>query len=120
MESFLLYPAIYLVSVDLNPTADQRFRVWRVHPHRHQELADRYREWMEKLGYPKLRGESRLAVNFQLFPPRNMTEDGYARHGNGRVDGFSKLRIELDAHTGSTKLFHAEITNNEVRVLSYS
>jgi hypothetical protein len=116
---FLKYPFIFLVSVDLTPEENQRYRVWQVDTRTHDVLANRYREWMDVLGYPKLRSPERPGVNFQLFPPRNRTNDTYARHGNGRSNGFPKLKIELDNHAGSKKLFHAEVVGSAVQVVSY-
>lgn len=68
---------------------------------------------MDKLGYPKFQNMTRRAdVNFQLFPPRNRTNDDFARHGNGREDGFEKLRVELENTEGSRLIFHAEEDSN--------
>ncbi|WP_024953978.1 MamI family restriction endonuclease [Sulfurospirillum arcachonense] len=114
MESFLSYPSIFLVSVDLSPENNQRFRIWKVNPREHQNLNERYHEWMDVLGRPKLQSPDRPGVNFQLFPPRNKSNDTYARHGNGRSNGFTKIQIELDDIQGSNKIFHAEVINNDV------
>ena len=114
MESFLSYPSIFLVSVDLSTQNNQRFRIWKVNPREHVNLNKRYHEWMEVLGRPKLQSADRPGVNFQLFPPRLKSDDSYARHGNGRSNGFPKIKIELDNIDGSIKIFHAEVIDNEV------
>jgi len=108
MESLLEVPAIYLVSIDLNTHSRVRARVWRLHPSMHEVFRDRYIEWMERLGKPKLVDPRRPYANFQLFPPRSQTNDEFARHGNGRVDGFSRLRVELESPPSSSLLFLAE------------
>lgn len=113
MESFLDYPAIYLVSVDQTVGERIRVRAWQVIPSLHEELKKRYIEWMEALGKPKLLDPKRPGVNFQLFPPRNKTNETYARHGNGRSNGFEPLRIELQTPPGSQLIFHAEEFINE-------
>lgn len=97
MEAFLQHPAIYLVSIDLNEEARVRVRIWRVYPERHSVLKDRYVEWMEKFGRPKLIHPDRPGVNFQLFPPRNRTSDNFARHGNDqdRARGFRRRPTNL-------------------------
>lgn len=105
MEAFLSRDSLYLVSLDLTKQDKVRARVWRVHPSRHLALAKRYREWMEKMGRPKLIDPKRPDANFQLFPPRLRTDDAFARHGNGR--DFAKLQITLESE-GGTKIFHAE------------
>lgn len=115
MEHFLNYNAIYLLSIDLNPHNQIRIRIWKVNIQNHTILRDRYTEWMKKLGYPKFSAPSHKGVNFQLFPPRNKTNDNYARHGRykeDRPDGFSKIKIPLEDQ-GSQLLFHADIVNNE-------
>lgn len=114
MLSFLKYPMIYLVSMDKNESNNFRFRVWGINPREHVILKNRYEEWMSVLGYPKLESDDRKAVNFQLFPPRNKTTDNYARHGNGRRNGFSRLQIPLQNTRGGALLMHCEIVNQEV------
>lgn len=116
MLGLLDYPAIYLVSMDLNRNEHMRFRVWKLLPRQHGTFRARYMEWMEKLGYPKLRDPSRAGVNFQLFPPRNKTQDDYARHGNGKKDGFERLKIQLNDGNGARLLFHAEIQQANIVV----
>lgn len=119
MELFLDYPAIYLLSIDHNTVGRIRIRVWEVIPRLHEELKNRYIEWMDLLGKPKLKDPKRPGVNFQLFPPRNETNDTYARHGNGRSNGFEKLQIELENSPGSQLIFHAEefIDNEDKSVI---
>lgn len=116
MESLLDYPSIYLVSIDLNPNESVRVRVWKLYPKKHDAFKKRYIEWMEKLGYPKLRNPKRQAVNFQLFPPRHKFSDTYARHGNGKENGFDKLEIKLEEETGSNLIYWSEIEENNIIV----
>lgn len=108
MEGLLEVPAIYLVSMDLNPADRIRARVWRLDPSQHHVFRSRYIEWMEKLGRPKLADPRRPYANFQLFPPRLRTADNFARHGNDHPGGFSRLRIELEVPPASKRLFLAE------------
>lgn len=111
MERFLEYTNIYLVSLDLNPSNKFRIRAWLVDITKHTQLKERYHEWMQKLGYPKFNSTtSRPSVNFQLFPPRNKSNDNFARHGNGR--DFERLQIQLEDVEGSSLIFLAE-ENNE-------
>ena len=114
MEGFLKYPAIYVVSMDKNSDDNYRFRVWKLDPAKHTILTDRYKEWMEVLGYPKLSADDRKAVNFQLFPPKHGTDQTYARHGNGRSNGFAKLQVPLQDTEGGEMLLHCEIIENDV------
>ena len=108
MEAYHKVPAIYLVSLDLNTFERFRARVWKLDPDKHEMFSDRYKEWMEKLGKPKLKDPKRPGVNFQLFPPRNKTNDDYARHGNGRSNGFDPIKIKLEGVKGAELLFLAE------------
>lgn len=120
MERFLDYKAIYLLSIDSNPVGDFRIRIWKVNIHEHTVLRNRYIEWMEKLGYPKFAdSEKKPSVNFQLFPPTNGTNENYARHGNGRNNGFTKLKIQLENTPGSELIFKAEITTNGVVISQF-
>lgn len=115
MERFLEYNAIYLLSIDLNPQRQYRIRIWKVDIHKHKALRARYIEWMEKLGYPKFADPSHKSINFQLFPPRNGTDENFARHGNGRNNGFEKLNIPLEIPLenteGSSLIFRADIVD---------
>jgi len=106
LEAFLKYPALYLISLDLNTQQHVRARVWRVYTAKHKELSARYLEWVGKMGRPKLLDPKRPDANFQLFPPRTGTDDDYARHGNGR--DFAKLEIKLEEPPASRKIYHAE------------
>lgn len=120
MERFLDYKAIYLLSIDNNPDGDFRIRIWKVDIHEHTILKERYIEWMEKLGYPKFADTAnKPSVNFQLFPPNNGTNENFARHGNGRANGFPKLHIPLEDTPGSELIFKAEIINNEVIISQF-
>lgn len=114
MKAFLTYPSIYLVSMDINNRNNFRFRVWKIDPRTHTILNTRYKEWMDKLGYPKLNGSDRKAVNFQLFPPRYKTNENYARHGNGRSNGFDQLNIPLQGIEGAEIILHCEIIDKIV------
>lgn len=115
MERFLEYPAVYLLSMDLNTQKKFRTRIWKIDITKHSLLRERYQEWMEKLGYPKFASSNEESVNFQLFPPHNATEENFARHGNGRTNGFSKLNIPLEGIDGAKLIFRAdEIDDNIV------
>lgn len=112
MERFLNYKSIFLLSIDLNPKGQYRIRIWKVDIHKHILLRNRYQEWMIKLGYPKFADPGHKSINFQLFPPRNGTDENFARHGNGRANGFEKLNIPLENIEGSELIFRADIINN--------
>lgn len=111
MERFLEYNALFLLSIDLNPEHQYRIRIWKVDIQKHTVLRNRYIEWMNKLGYPKFQDPSHKSINFQLFPPRNGTDENFARHGNGRKNGFDKLNIPLENTEGSSLIFRADIMN---------
>ena len=100
IDSFLKYPAIYLVSID-NPIDCYRFRIWKTIPQNTTILKERYLEWIDKLAIEKLK--SRQGINFQLFPPKPSENDrkAMARHGNGRNNGFAKLEIPLEDDASS-------------------
>ncbi|AKM82912.1 hypothetical protein A2422_02990 [Candidatus Woesebacteria bacterium RIFOXYC1_FULL_31_51] len=117
MESFLSFPALYLVSMDLNPAGKFRTRVWKLDPNKHILFRKRYLEWMEKLGKVKLGDPGRPGINFQLFPPHNKTDESFARHGNGRTNGFSPIKIELEGVQGAKKILHAEENNGVIEVI---
>lgn len=108
MEGYLKVPKLYLVSLDVNPKEEIRARIWELDPRTHEAFRTRYEEWMQVKGYPKLSDSDRPGVNFQLFPPRNRTNETFARHGNGRVNGFEPLKIHLENVPGSRLIFHAE------------
>lgn len=115
MERFLTYKAIYLLSIDYSPSHNCRIRIWKVNIEKHSILQNRYKEWMHKLGYPKFADTTKKpSVNFQLFPPNSETSENFARHGNGRANGFPKLQIPLENTDGSELIFHAEVIDNEV------
>ncbi|MCI8550825.1 MAG: MamI family restriction endonuclease [Lachnospiraceae bacterium] len=120
MERFLNYKAIYLLSIDYNVSHNYRIRIWKVNIHEHTILRTRYIEWMDKLGYPKFADTTgKPSVNFQLFPPNSGTEENYARHGTGRVNGFSKLHIPLEDTPGSELIFKAEVIDGQVEILVF-
>jgi hypothetical protein len=118
MLSYLEVPAIYLVSLDLNEQENFRARVWRLDPRTNKNFNERYREWMERLGLPKLKNPLRPSANFQLFPPRCRTDQNFARHGNGRLDGFQPIVIELEDGKTSKKILHAEEQKTEINILT--
>lgn len=117
MKSYLYVPTIYLVSIDLNKNNLFRARVWKLDPKKHDFFRRRYKEWMKILGKPKLKDPKRPGVNFQLFPPRLKTDDNYARHGNGRKNGFQPLKIKLENVKGAKKILHAEEKNHNIEIL---
>lgn len=120
MEHFLNYQSIYLLSIDYNACLNCRIRIWKVNIKEHEILRNRYIEWMDKLGYPKFRDTAdKPSVNFQLFPPSSSTEESFARHGNGRSNGFSKLQIPLEKTKGSELIFRADIINNDVVISKF-
>jgi hypothetical protein len=116
MLDYLELPCIYLVSIDKDPNDCIRFRIWKLFPKIHQDFFTRYNEWIDKLGRPKLNQPSRPGVNFQLFPPRNGTLENFARHGNGRANGFTPLKIYLEGAEGSTLIFQATLRNSNVEI----
>lgn len=115
MEAYLNVPFIYLVSIDLNTKSLFRIRIWKLDPRKHEIFNARYKEWMKKLGIPKLSDPKRPGVNFQLFPPRLKTDDSFARHGKGTV--FPALQIDLEASPGSKKILHAEDVDGKINIL---
>lgn len=119
MERFLDYPAVYLLSMDLNTTGGFRTRIWKVNVTEHTILRERYIEWMNKLGYPKFNANNEESVNFQLFPPHSGTEENYARHGNGRSNGFSKIQIPLEDEVGSKLIFRADEIDNRIIISKF-
>ncbi len=118
MERFLEYPAVYLLSMDLNTNKKFRTRIWKIDVTKHEVLKMRYIEWMKKLGYPKFEANSEKAVNFQLFPPHSETEETFARHGNGRTNGFSKIKIDLEGSVYAKLIFRADETEDGHIVIS--
>jgi hypothetical protein len=120
MESLIELDSIYLVSIDFNTEDKIRFRVWEINPKEHEIFTNRYKEWMDKLGYPKLEDPKRPGVNFQLFPPKNKSNDTFARHGNGREDGFERLQIQLEGVEGAKLLFLALIENEDLNIITFN
>lgn len=119
MERFLDYPSVYLLSMDLNPSGGFRTRIWKVNVQKHTILRNRYIEWMHKLGYPKFNAKSEQSVNFQLFPPHSGVEENFARHGNGRVNGFPKLQIPLEDCEGSKLIFRADEIDGKIVISQF-
>ena len=119
MERFLEYPAVYLLSMDLNPQDCFRTRIWKVDVTKHTILRERYKEWMNVLGYPKFASEKEESVNFQLFPPHIRTEESFARHGNGRKNGFTKLEIPLENYEGSELIFRADEVDGKIIISKF-
>lgn len=120
MERFLDYKSIYLLSIDYSPSHNYRIRIWKINIHEHEILRSRYIEWMNKLGYPKFADtKGKPSVNFQLFPPRSGTDEDYARHGNGRSNGFSKLHIPLENTPGAELIFRADVENNRAIIRKF-
>jgi len=119
MERFLEYPAVYLLSMDLNSQGNFRTRIWKVDVTKHTILKERYKEWMNVLGYPKFASEKEESVNFQLFPPHIRTEETFARHGNGRKNGFSKLEIPLENCEGSELIFRADEVDGKIVISTF-
>lgn len=119
MERFLDYPAVYLLSMDLNSNKKFRTRIWKIDVTKHTILRERYIEWMSKLGYPKFDANNEESVNFQLFPPHSGTNETFARHGNGRANGFSKLQIPLEGVEGATLIFRADEVDNNIVISKF-
>ncbi len=119
MERFLDYPAVYLLSMDLNSSGGFRTRIWKVNVQKHTILRNRYIEWMQKLGYPKFNANSEQSVNFQLFPPHSGMDENFARHGNGRANGFSKLQIPLEDGEGSKLIFRADEISGQILISQF-
>ena len=119
MERFLEYPAVYLLSMDLNAQGCFRTRIWKVDVTKHTVLRERYKEWMNVLGYPKFASEKEESVNFQLFPPHIRTEESFARHGNGRKNGFTKLEIPLENCEGSELIFRADEIDGKIVISKF-
>ena len=119
MERFLEYPSVYLLSMDLNTQDCFRTRIWKVDVTKHTILRDRYKEWMNVLGYPKFASEKEESVNFQLFPPHIRTEENFARHGNGRKNGFTKLEIPLENYEGSELIFRADEVDGRIIISKF-
>ncbi|NGX97257.1 MAG: MamI family restriction endonuclease, partial [Candidatus Afipia apatlaquensis] len=119
MERFLNYEKIYLLSMDLNTKGKFRTRMWKIDITKHHILKNRYIEWMYKLGYPKFNtSKDQPSVNFQLFPPHSGTDEAFARHGNGRSNGFDKLKIPLENTPGAELVFRADEDENKSIIIS--
>ena len=115
MEQFLNYSMLYLTSIDLSPENNCRIRIWKLDLNTHPILRNRYIEWMNVKGYPKFNDKAnRHDVNFQLFPPRNKTNETFARQGSNRHGELPPIQIPLENITGSELIFKAEVINDEV------
>lgn len=120
MEQFLDYNTLYLTSIDLNPEDNCRIRIWKLDLNIHPILRNRYIEWMNVKGYPKFKDkENRHDVNFQLFPPKNKTNDTFARHGSNRQGELPPIQIPLENIPGSELIFKAEVINDEVIIKQF-
>lgn len=74
---------------------------------------------MNVLGYSKFASEKEESVNFQLFPPHIRTEESFARHGNGRKNGFTKLEIPLENCEGSELIFRADEVDGKIIISKF-
>lgn len=119
MERFLEYPAVYLLSMDLNAKGCFRTRIWKVDVTKHRILKERYKEWMNVLGYPKFASDKEESVNFQLFPPHIKTEENFARHGNNKKNGFAKLEIPLEGYEGAELIFRADEIDRKIVISKF-
>lgn len=113
MRSFLSVPNIFLVSIDWNREKRARVRIWKLGPDKHDIFKNRYLEWIDKKGLPKLADPSRPDANFQLFPPRPGEDENYARHGSNRANELLPLKVELENVEGSQLIFHVEEDERE-------
>lgn len=112
MEKFLTYTSLYLLSIDQNPYNKIRIRIWKIDVTKNELLTERYKLWMNTKGYVKFKNNKNESVNFQLFPPRNKTNETFARHGNNRLNGFPAIEINLEDNE-STKLIFYAVQNND-------
>lgn len=120
MEQFLQYKMLYLTSIDLSPENNYRIRIWKLDINTHTVLRERYIEWMNVKGYPKFNNtEKRQDVNFQLFPPRNRSNDTYARHGSNRKGELPPIQIHLEGVPGAELIFKAEVINDIVTISKF-
>ena len=117
MERFLEYPALYLLSMDLNSSGKFRTRIWKVDVQLDSILTKRYKLWMKELGYPKFKAGNEQSVNFQLFPPHSGTEESYARHGNGRA--FEKIQIPLENQSYAKLIFRADEEDGNIKISKF-
>lgn len=120
MEQFLTYKMLYLASLDFSPENNCRIRIWALDLNIHPQLKDRYIEWMNVKGYPKFNdNKKRKDVNFQLFPPRNRTNETFARHGSNRKGELPPIKIHLENIEGSKLIFRADVINDEVIISTF-
>jgi len=119
MERFLNYSSLYLLSMDLNEQNQFRTRIWKLNILEHEILRNRYIEWMNRLGYPKFKNNAQEGVNFQLFPPHIGTSENFARHGNGRSNGFDKLIVPLENCRGSELIFRADEIDGHIEITKF-
>lgn len=119
MERFLNYSSLYLLSMDLNEQNQFRTRIWKLNILEHEILRNRYIEWMSRLGYPKFKNNAQEGVNFQLFPPHIGTSENFARHGNGRSNGFDKLIVPLENCRGSELIFRADEIDGHIEITKF-
>ena len=69
--------------------------------------------------YAKFNAGGEESVNFQLFPPHNGSEESYARHGNGRANGFTKLKIELEEEGCAELIFRADEIDGHIVISKF-
>ncbi|WP_295685482.1 MamI family restriction endonuclease [uncultured Fibrobacter sp.] len=117
MEQFLEYPALYLLSMDLNSCGKFRTRIWKVNVQLDSILTKRYKLWMKILGYPKFNSSEKQSVNFQLFPPHSGTEESYARHGKGQT--FEKIQIPLENQPYAKLIFRADEEDGNIKISKF-
>ena len=55
----------------------------------------------------------------QLFPPKLGSDVTYARHGNGKANGFSKLQIPLENVDGAELIFRADEIDDSIVISKF-
>lgn len=121
MIAYIEVPTIYLTCLDWNSEGRIRARVWALDPHQHLVFRQRYLEWVEHKGIPKLRDPRRPSANFQLFPPKPGSTQTHARHGSNRTGELPPVKINLEEEPGSKIIFHAEEDEQgRIRVLVFA
>lgn len=106
---FLHYKYIYLVSLDYSVNQNYRIRIWKIDVRTHTALRKRYKEWLDLPG--------RNSRNFQLFPPKSESDSIYAHHGSNKPGQLPPTEIALENVTGASKIFHAEVEDDGVKIM---